>query len=323
MRIFCNLFIFFFLILTLDSFAAQNNSIFVVAKVDNQVITNIDLSNRYKIILKMSKIRVNNAGEKRIILNQVLQKMIDEKLQIIEAKNLGIELDQDRFEALKEDLANDLGLKINGLEDYFKNHGLSYDNFTKQIEAQILWSEIVRVKVMPQVKVGQSEIAELLELRGVKTEVNKYYVSEILIPLQDKNQNIDGKSLAQKLFNELKSGKDFEIIAKQFSRSPTAEFGGEIGWIGKGDIDEQFYNAISKIKVDEVTEPIVSKDGYYLFKLAKKQSFNILTQQDNDQLTRIISNKKMQLSAKGYLMDLRKSSYVETDEEVLMNLSER
>lgn len=318
MKIFYNLFLLFFLIFSSNSFAAPQGSISVVAKVNNQVITNIDLSNRYKIILKMSKIRANNAAEKRIILNQILQKMIDEELQIIEAKNLGIELDQARFEAAKGELAGDLGQNPKNLENYFRKSGLSYDSFMKQIEAQILWSDIVRGKIVPQVKVGQSEIDELLELRGVKTDIEKYHVSEIFIPLQ--NQDVDSKSLAQKLFEELKSGKGFQVIAQQFSRSPTAEFGGEIGWVGKGDIDEKFYSEISKTKVDEVTQPIMSKDGYYLFKINKKQSFNILSEQDNQQLNNIIFNKKMQLLAKGYLMDLKKNAYIEIDEKEIGKL---
>ncbi len=67
--------------------------IFVVAKVNNQAITNIDLANRYNLVLKISKIKFSNPQEKQIVLNQILQKMIDEELQIKEASTLEAVLD--------------------------------------------------------------------------------------------------------------------------------------------------------------------------------------------------------------------------------------
>lgn len=297
--------------------SASSGQISVIAKVDNQIITNADIIERYKIISKLSKIKANSLAEQQTIFSQLLQKMIDEELQIKEAKNLEIEVDQEKFADVKDDIAKDLHQSPESLENFFRDNGISYDSFMKQIEAQILWSDIVRRIVAPKIKVAQSEIDELVELRKIKTTLEKYLIAEIFIPSQDDDQVVDSKTLATKLFDELKSGKDFDKIAKQFSRSATSEFGGEVGWIGEGDVDNKIYKTVSNIKVGEVTRPIEMQDGYYLFKVLQKKSFNTLSAQDNEQLNNIVYNKKLQLSAKGYLMDLKKNAYIEIDRKAL------
>ncbi len=191
------------------------------------------------------------------------------------------------------------------------------------MQAQLLWSDVVRKAVAPKVKISQSEINELLELRKINTEIDKFFLAEIFIPFDYKNQEdvIDSKELAFKLSNDLQNGKNFTSFVKQFSRSPTAEFNGEIGWVGVGDVDRKIYQAISKAKIGDVTNPILMGDGYYIFKVTNKNSFTTLTEQDLEQVKNVIFNKKLQLLAKGYLMNMRKGAYIEIDKKAIAEMT--
>jgi parvulin-like peptidyl-prolyl isomerase len=161
-----------------------------------------------------------------------------------------------------------------------------------------------------------------LELRKIKTNFDKYFISELFIPFVYKSNNeiIDSKSLAFKLFNELKKGKNFKNIVRQFSQSPTAEFNGEIGWVGEGDVDNKIYQEILKTDIGKTSRPVLMKDGYYLFSVKEKQSFNTLTKADKEQINNIIFSQKLQLMAKSKMMDLRKNSYVEINRKALEDL---
>ncbi len=304
------------------AFASQNQNIFVIAKVNNQAITNIDLINRYNLVLKISKIKFTNKQEKQIVLNQILQKMIDEELQIKEAATIGAPLEQNKLDQSIAEIAQIWGVNPKHIKSFFAKNSLSYDSFLKQMQAQLLWSEVIKKAVAQKVKISQSDIDELLELRKINANIEKFFLSEIFIPNDYKSQEdvVDSKNLAFKLFNELKNGGNFNNFVKQFSRSPTAEFNGEIGWVGDGDVDQKIYQEVIKTKVGNATNPILMTDGYYLFKVSNKQSFSSLTPQDLEQVKNIIFNKKLQLLAKGYLMNLRKNAYVEIDKKGILGI---
>ncbi|MES2677647.1 MAG: peptidylprolyl isomerase [Pseudomonadota bacterium] len=325
-KLVCKIFIVLALIIISNpiakSFAQQNSSIFVIAKIDNQVITNVDLIDRYRLVLKMSKIQLGSEQEKQIVLNQILQKMIDEELQIKEAKTLEIAIDDKNFQQAELEVAKSLHKNSQQLKSFFEQQSISYSSLTKQLQSQIVWSDIIKKTVAPKIKVNQSEIDELLELRKVKADIEKYFIAEIFIPLTYKNDNdnIDSKELALKLADELNKGKNFANIVKQFSRSPTAEFGGEIGWVGVGDVDVRIYKAISQTKLGEVSKPVLMDDGYYLFKVVNKKTFSTLTEEDTNQVKNVIFSKKLQLMAKSHLMDLRKNSYIEIDRKKIADL---
>lgn len=306
-----------------NSLAFQNLPISIIAKVDNRVITNIDLMDRYRVVLKMSKIQLIGQQEKQIVLNQILQKMIDEELQIKEAETLKIALDEEKFAQAQLEVARNSYKNLQQFISSFDQQSISYPSFAKQLQSQILWSDIIKKVVVPKIKVNQPEVVELLELRKIKTDIEKYFIAEIFIPITYKvdGDYIDSKDLALKLMDELKKGKNFNNIVKQFSRSPTAEFNGEIGWVGSGDVDDRIYNAVSKIKSGEVSNPVLMDDGYYLFKVVKKKTFSTLTAQDSNQIENIIFGKKLQLMAKSHLMDLRKNAYIEIDKKGLENLN--
>jgi len=305
-----------------NSSALPNLPIFVIAKVDNQVITNVDLLDRYKVVLKMSKIQLATEQEKQIVLNQILQKMIDEELQIKDAKILEVTVDEQKFSQTQSKVAKNLHINPKQLASFFEKRSISYASFTRQIQSQVLWSDIIKKVVAPKIKVNQAEIDELLELRKVKAHIEKYFIAEIFIPLAYENDgdNIDSKDLALKLSDELNKGKNFSNVVKQFSRSPTAEFGGEVGWVGSGDVDNRIYTAISQTKSGEVSSPVLMDDGYYIFKVINKKTFGTLSEQDTDQVKNIIFSKKLQLMAKSHLMDLRKNAYIEIDRKAIADL---
>jgi peptidyl-prolyl cis-trans isomerase SurA len=290
-RIFKNLsllilFSFLFFVST-KSFAARSASapspsIFVLAKVNDQIITNIDLINRYKLILNISKIKFNSTKERQVILNQILNTMIDENLQINEAENLGINLDQEKFNQSLQGVAKSQEKTVKQFQNSFDRKSISYQSFLRQLESQILWSQIIRAVIVPKIKISQSEIDELLELRKIESNIKKSLLSEIYIPFDYKSgaDKIDSKSLVSKLYDEIKKGKDFKSIAKQFSKSATAEFNGEIGWVSGDEVDERIAEAITDLKTGQVSRPVLMDDGYYLFKINEQKTFSTLTKQD-------------------------------------------
>jgi parvulin-like peptidyl-prolyl isomerase len=118
------------------STASTSQKVFVIAKVDNQAITNLDLKDRFLVITKMSKVKIDSFLEKQIVLNQILQKMIDEELQIKEAKSLGIGLDQEKFYQVQLEISHSYDKEPAELKKFFQQKSSPYDSFLKQIRSK-------------------------------------------------------------------------------------------------------------------------------------------------------------------------------------------
>ncbi|MBU6339405.1 MAG: SurA N-terminal domain-containing protein [Rickettsiales bacterium] len=300
-----------------NSFAASKEANFVVAKVNNKIITNLDLTDRYRFVMLSSKISNMSAEDKKNLLSQIVDKMIDEELIRQEAENLKITVTSDEIADAIELAA--LHQKKNAVQ--FKlsliTRGVSFENYAKQVESELLWSKIIFDVLKSRVKITDVETKEFFEQQKLNINIKKLHIAEIFIP----NSISEGNSvqlLAKKLVLELRKGANFKNMVKQFSRdSLSAEHGGEIGWVSNSDIDPKIYQEISKLKKGEYSDPIFLADGYYIFKLIDSRVETKIAEQDLNAARNNIFVRKLQSLAKGYLMDLRKKSFIEISRDKL------
>jgi len=297
----------FFFIFPKTSFAKDSVN-FVIANVNNHIITYSDLKDRYNFVLLTAKIKINSEDEKLILLNKIIDKMIDEELIRQEATSLKIELPDEEIDGTIESLAQKQKKNIAEFKKSFVDKKLSFEAYKNQVRADLFWSKIISESLRSRIKITDFEIKEFFEQRKLNTDVTKFLIAEIVIP-----DNKDAKVFAEKLAFELKRGASFKNIVKQFSQSPTVENDGEVGWVSKGDVDAKIYEAISKLERNEYCEPILLSSNYYIFKLLDKKS--VMQVQDNDlsRARNIIFSRGLEIEAKRYLMDLHKNAFIEVD----------
>lgn len=297
-------FLLFFIFFSNQVFAKNEN--FLVAKVNNHIITNYDLQDRYNFLLAFSKIKINSEFEKKIFLNQIIDKLIDEELIINEAKNLGISTSIEEINSLIEEFAKKRGQNFSSFKNFFTSRDISFQNYQKQIEADLLWSKIISSSLKSKIKITDLQIQEFLEQQKLDINVTKYKISEIYIS----NKN-DAKIFIEKLHQDLENGANFEDFVKQFSQSPTSDNNGEIGWVSKSDINSEIYNAISKMSKNSYSKPIFLADGYYIFKVLDKKNTTEIKENDLSFAKNRIFMQSLEIEGKSYLMNMRKKSFIE------------
>jgi peptidyl-prolyl cis-trans isomerase C len=77
---------------------------------------------------------------------------------------------------------------------------------------------------------------------------------------------VDKFSLAQQIFNDLKDGESFQKLAQQHSTCPSKNKGGDLGDFPKGKMVPEFWNACTKMKIGEISQPIKTQFGYHIIK---------------------------------------------------------
>ncbi len=306
--IFFKIFIIAFFFIATEPCFAKDETGFVIANVNNHIITYSDLKDRYNFVISSAKLKVNSAEEKLILLNKIIDKMIDEELVRQEAAQLKMELSEEEIDGTIESLAQKQKKNIAEFKKSFLDKKLSFEAYKSQVRADLLWSKIISESLRSRIKITDFEIKEFFEQKKLSTDVTKFLIAEIVIP-DDK----DAKVFAAKLSSELKRGASFKNIVKQFSQSPTVENNGEVGWVSKGDIDVKIYDAISKLEKNEYCEPIFLSNNYYIFKLLDKKSVTEIQDNDMNHARNIIFSRGLEIEAKRYLMDLHKNAFIEIE----------
>ena len=285
-------------------------SSYISVKVNNKAITNAELEDRYRFVIRIAKLNVKSIQDQRLLLNQIQNKMIDEELIRQDATNLKIEATPDEVRDAIEIVALQQKKNLTQFKLFFINSGLSFDNYLKQVESEILWSKIISETLRSRVKVSESEVKEFFEQKKFNINVKKFLIAEIFIPFVGNNSE-SAMQLTNKLVIELRQGASFKNIVEQLSRSVTESTNGELGWVSQGDVDPRIYAAISRLDKGGYSDPVLLNDGFHIFRVLDIKSENSVADQDLEAARNAIFGRKLQNAAKGYLMDLRKKSFVE------------
>jgi len=285
-----------------NSFAGKE----VVARVNNKIITIFEVEDRYKFVIYASKIQAASDVERKMLRMQIVDKMIDEELIRQQAASLSISNSNEELVNALEIVALQRKENPQQFKANLVKNNISFNNYLQQLETEILWSKIMSQVVRSGVKVNDREVSEFLEQYKAEIDVRKFLLAEILI-----NNKENSLQFASKLVDELREGADFNNIVKQFSQSVSVENNGEIGWVSKMEVNQKIYDVISKLKKGEYSQPLKLEDGYHIFKLLDAKVENNVSPQDFNAAQNAIFSAKLQNSAKGYLMEMRKKAFIE------------
>jgi peptidyl-prolyl cis-trans isomerase SurA len=244
----------------------------VVARVNDDAITDFDLSQR--VLFAIRSTGLQDAPEMRQRLAaQMLRQMIDERLEIQDSKRLGVKPTEAEINTRVAEIERSAGMARGQFRQYLQSIGVSYDIAIQQIEATIAWAKIIRRKVRPQVDVSETEIEDALA--RVRSNVGKTEsrVAEIFVPIDRTEQADEARRSADRIIEQLKRGAPFAAVAQQFSHGATAQSGGDIGWILPGTLDPVLDAAIEKATLRQVTDPIRTNAGFHILYVIDRRPF--------------------------------------------------
>ncbi len=296
----------FFLIASLNPSISKNPEDFIVAKVNNIAITHSELKDRIKLFLAISGFKSGVEKEEKIVKEAILSKIIEESLIRQKAESLSIKLTENELDRGLEIVALSSGLTVKKIKKILKNDNLSFKIFANQVSAEILWSKIISYHIRPTISVSQNEIEQTLKRADLVKKQESFKISEILI-IDSKNSKI----LAQKIYEELSNDADFNDMARNFSQSYNLENGANIGWVNKSQINKRIYDIISKLQIGEHSKPFKIGNNYRLFKLVDFKISKNFDQQDLSKVKNYLSDKKLKLQSKSYLMQLKRDAFIE------------
>ncbi len=284
-----------------QAFAAQAK---IVALVNSEIISSDDLKSRINAFLLNSKIPLN-AQTSGIITQRALESAINDKIKLQEAAKNNIEITPEEVKNALSKFEKNNKIPSGQLDSVLKNANVNPDTLAEQAKADLAWTRLIRKKSFSEGQTSQKEIEAALAEAKLDLNTPKYLVSEIYIK-KDKARNLN------ELVYNLRNDPRFELYAMQFSDSPSASNGGDLGWVNEGKLPSTLEIALKKMHEGDVSDPIQVGEGYYILKLQKTfkpQKNGVMPSQKDIQV--FLDNQKMDLISKKLLQDARQKAVIE------------
>ncbi len=242
----------------------------IAAVVNDEIISNRDLEQRTEMALALSHLP-DTLETRRRVVPQVLRKMIDEQLQMQEAKRLKISLTKKEVDNGIAMIERQNGMPPGGMARQLAAAGVEMQLVRQQITADLTWMRVAASELQRNIHISDEEINDRLEIIKEQRGKPEFLLDEIFLPVDKPAQDEQMHTLGDRLIQQLRQGAPFPVLANQFSQSPTAANGGSLGWVSDGMIDDRLFKAISTLPPGQITPLLRISDGYHILGLVRRR----------------------------------------------------
>jgi peptidyl-prolyl cis-trans isomerase SurA len=267
-----------FIILTYFQNSYSENSISIVYKINNKIITSLDIKKEEQYLLALNNQLQNLDKRKRF--NLAKESALREKIKEIELEKYYVfNQENPLLDKIIESFYTKLKLNNeNEFMKYLQAFNLTIPELKKKIEIERSWNDLIYKIYNNQVNIDENKLKS--KIKNKKNKTTLLLLSEIIFT-KDQGQSVD-----QKIKNIYESIKEigFKNTANIYSISDSAKFGGDIGWVDKQKLSKKILEFVEKTQVNNYTKPIPISNGYMILKLEEQK----------DQIIKVDINKELE-----------------------------
>ena len=265
--------IFFYIIISIFFFnSAYSIESKIIYKIQNEIITNIDLKNEFKYLLVLNNRLKDIDKDTAFLISK--ESLVRDKIKKIEImKNFkNLKIDQKYEDILIKDIYLKLGLdNKDQFIEYLKEYDLKLKNIIEKITISALWNDLIIRKYSAKIEINEKKIKNKIDLINQQT-TRDFLLSEIVYEVENKEE------INKKFIEIKKSIKDigFENTVSLFSISASAKTGGNIGWVNEKSLSQDILKNIEKME-GNLTQPIILPNSILMLKIneIKKSTLKI------------------------------------------------
>ena len=270
----------------------------IAAIVNNDIITISELNEKlkpYKQKILASPLSPQEKEKQFIkIKNQILDKLIDDKLIEQFGKKFGYKVTDKEVDDVINNILKSNGVTLEELKQTLRENGISFDAYKRNLKREILVARVVNSYVRKNIKIPEREIDEYIDKHFKIDEDTEYHLQQILFL---KKNLFKDKEKIKKVLNLLKEKNSFSKIAKLYSEGPFRNEGGDLGFFKKSELLPEIRKAVSSMKIGEI-KVVKTRLGVHIIKLvdikSKKQKLSLLRKRAEQELKDKLFNEKLQ-----------------------------
>jgi len=273
---------------------------YIVAIVNSEPITNNEVRQQAERIAAQINAQGAQLPPRAVLLKEVLERLILEKIQVQLAVESGITVDDYAVTQAEETVAQQNQLNLADMHRLMRADGINLERFREELRNQLLALRVRERDVEARVRVTEIDIDHYLQEQqkaGSGTLILNLahifiHVPENASPAQVAERN----ARAQEVLEKLQAGADFAALARQYSDSPESTTGGLLGQRPADQYPELFVDAVQNAVVGHVVGPLQSGAGLHLLKVKEKIHDGIPTSTIQNHVRHILLRTGPQLS---------------------------
>jgi peptidyl-prolyl cis-trans isomerase SurA len=299
----CLTFIFF--IYSSSSFSIENK---ILVKIDNQIITSLDVENEYKYLIALNPNLKNS--EKEDIFQLSKRSIINERIKKIEIeKNFNNPQIPEKFlDIILQNVYLKIGIEnINDFKKYLALNDIDFENVKNKLEIEALWNELILIKFSSKVNINEKNLRKKIQ------QNNKFSKSYLLSEISFEVSNLNDLDSKYTEISDVINNKGFDFAALKYSVSATSKVGGKLDWINENSLNKQIKNEIKNLRINDFTKPINVSSGFLILKIndIKNTQIEVDLEVELKKLTNFEKNNQLNQYSKIYFNKVKKNLQID------------
>jgi parvulin-like peptidyl-prolyl isomerase len=280
-----------------------------IAVVNGQAITKQELTERLHAALKQLDV---SSPPDEYTLNQrreeVLTELIEKTLIAQQAKAQNITVTDEEFQQVVKRVQDEYGGV--DIRTILQEQGKSYNEWEKAQRERVLLDKLIDLSMDSMVAVTDEEVRQYYERNNEKYDHPTQIRASQILTYE--------KEVAEKAFQEIRSGVDFAEVAKKYSESPDAQNGGDLGFFAKGDMPPEFDEVIFSLKMGEVSKVVKTPYGYQIFKLTgQREAHRVSFEDAKEQIKTMLRKQKRMFAFDFWIAEIRENSEIILNQKLI------
>ncbi len=238
-----------------------------------------------------------------------LNQMIEEKLILMEAKRLSINVGKEEIDAAVAGVRKNYGDSESFRKVFVDGH-INMEKWREKIRRKLLVEKVIFSLLSAKVTVSPEELVEFYN-----NNIEEFHSEEVVkarqIFLMDETE-------ARKARERVRSGEDFATVAMEVSQSPDAKDGGDLGFFGRGMMPAEFDDAVFTMELGALSEVVRSTYGYHIFLVEeRKEARDVSFEESKEKIAEEIRKRKEELLYVRWMDKLREKTKVDINYALL------
>jgi peptidyl-prolyl cis-trans isomerase SurA len=257
--------------------APQGLSESVVVTVNDDLVSTYDIVQRMRLLIVTAGIQPNDQNLPDI-QREAIRSLVDEHLEMQELRNEGktqkfdlIASDQEVDDEIAQ-IARSNNTSASQLLAQLAAQGVGPQTFRDQLRAEISWRGWIRGRYGQRLVIGDDQIKAYQKRLEAEAGKPQYNIGEVFIDASRAGGQAQAEQGAAQLISQLQKGAPFAAVARQFSNSPSAANGGDVGWISTGEMAPEVDRTLETLRPGQLSPPIPVKDGVYIIYLKDRRA---------------------------------------------------
>lgn len=293
----------------------------IVAVVNDAVITQSELTQMQHTIKKQLESNNVSLPPQEAFRKQVLDQMVNKKLQMQLAEQMGVNISDADVEKAIGMVAAGNKVSVSELLQKVVATGLSLKEYRKQIREELMLQQVQQHAVGSKLNITPQEVDDFMHSKSWHAyNSSEYHLEDILIALTETptpQEVATAKKRAETLLAKIRGGLNFSQAAVAESGEHSALQGGDLGWRKLPEIPSAFANELIHMKANEILGPIQTPNGFHILRLAGIRNIagHASAAQEREQVQQLIYQRKMEEGLQSWITKIRSEAFINTNPE--------